>query len=74
VLKENGIRCWGSVTLMHPGRNLVAKDEAQRANSVQYVKDCITMVKELEGYEMTIVPATVGNITPDGTPEETRGG
>ena len=33
-------------------RNLVAKDEAQRASSVQYVKDCITMVKELEGYEM----------------------
>jgi sugar phosphate isomerase/epimerase len=37
---------------------------------VQYVKDCITMVKELDGYEMTIVPATVGKIVPDGTPEE----
>ncbi len=69
-LKENGIRCWGSVTLMLEDRNLVAKDEAQRAKSVQYTKDCITMVKELEGYEMTIVPATVGKITPDGTPEE----
>jgi len=70
VLKENGIRCWGSVTLMLEDRNLVAKDEAQRAKSVQYTKDCITMVKELEGYEMTIVPATVGKINPDGTPEE----
>lgn len=69
-LKENGIRCWGSVTLMLEDRNLVAKDEAQRAKSVQYTKDCITMVKELEGYEMTIVPATVGKITPDGTPDE----
>jgi sugar phosphate isomerase/epimerase len=69
-LNENGIRCWGSVTLMLEDRNLVAKDEAQRAKSVQYVKDCITMVKELEGYEMTIVPATVGKINPDGTPEE----
>ena len=69
-LKENGIRCWGSVTLMLEERNLVAKDEAQRAKSVQYTKDCITMVKELEGYEMTIVPATVGKISPDGTPEE----
>jgi sugar phosphate isomerase/epimerase len=28
------------------------------------------MVKELDGYEMTIVPATVGKIEPDGTPEE----
>jgi sugar phosphate isomerase/epimerase len=70
VLKDNGIRCWGAVTLMLGERNLVAKDEAQRAKSVQYVKDCITMVKELDGYEITIVPATVGKIVPDGTPEE----
>jgi sugar phosphate isomerase/epimerase len=70
VLKENNIRCWGSVTLMLEDRNLVAKDEAQRAKSVQYTKDCITMVKELEGYEMTIVPATVGKINPDGNPDE----
>ncbi len=70
ILKDNGIRCWGSVTLMLGDRNLVAKDQAQREKSVQYVKDCITMVKELEGEIMTIVPATVGKIVPDGTPEE----
>ena len=70
ILKENGIRCWGAVTLMLGDRNIVAKDEAQRAMSVQYVKDCVTMVKELDGYEVTIVPNTVGKITPDGTPEE----
>jgi len=70
LLKENGIRCWGSVTLMNPGRNLLAKDEAERASSVQYVKDCITMVKELDGYEMTIVPCTVGKIEPEATPVE----
>ena len=29
-------------------RDLLAKDEAQRAESVKYVKDTITMVKELE--------------------------
>ena len=70
TLKDNDIRCWGSVTLMLGDRNLVAKNEAQRAKSVQYTKDCITMVKELEGYEMTIVPATVGKISPDGPPDE----
>jgi sugar phosphate isomerase/epimerase len=70
LLKENKIRCWGSVTLMLGDRNLVAKDEAQRAKSVQYVKDCVTLVKELDGYEVTIVPATVGKIVPDGNPEE----
>ena len=32
LLKENGLRCWGSVTLMFAGRNLLAKDEAERAN------------------------------------------
>lgn len=70
VLQDNGIRCWGAVTLMLGERNLVARDEAQRANSVQYVKDCVTMVKELDGYEVTIVPGTVGKIVPDGTPED----
>jgi sugar phosphate isomerase/epimerase len=70
VLKEHGIRCWGAVTLMLGERNLVAKDEEQRAKSVQYVNDCVTMVKELDGYEMTIVPATVGKIEPDGNPDE----
>ena len=70
LLDENGIRCWGSVTLMLGDRNLVAKDEEQRAKSVQYVKDCVDMVKELDGYEMTIVPGTVGKIVPDGTPVE----
>ncbi len=70
VLKDHGIRCWGSVTLMLGERNLVARDQGQREKSVQYVKDCITMVKELDGYEITIVPATVGKIVADGTPEE----
>jgi sugar phosphate isomerase/epimerase len=69
LLQENGLRCWGAVTLMLGDRNLPAKDEAQRARSVQYVKDCITMVKELGGQEITIVPGTVGKITPDSTPE-----
>ena len=30
----------------------------------------VTMVKELEGTEITIVPATVGKVVPDGTPEQ----
>ena len=70
LLDEHGISCWGAVTLMLEERNLAAKDEAQRAMSVKYVKDTVTMVKELDGYEVTIVPATVGKIIPDGTPEE----
>lgn len=70
LLKEHGLRCWGSVTLMFPGLNLPSKDEAIRAKTVKYVKDCITMVKELDGVEITIVPGTVGKVNADSTPEK----
>lgn len=70
LLHNHKLKCWGSVTLMMGERNLVAKSEAQRAASVQYVKDIITMVKELDGYMVSVVPGTVGKIVPDGRPEE----
>jgi D-psicose/D-tagatose/L-ribulose 3-epimerase len=70
LLKEHGLKCWGSVTLMLAERDLLAKDEKQRAESVKYVKDTITMVKELEGQEITIVPSTVGKVKPQGAPDE----
>jgi len=69
-LKEHGIRCWGAVTLTLGERNLAAKDEGQRARSVDYVKSVLTMVSELEGEIITLVPATVGKVKPDATPEE----
>lgn len=69
LLDDYGLRCWGAVTLMLGDRNLPSANEAQRAMSVQYVKDCITMVKELDGHEITIVPGTVGKVNPDSTPE-----
>ncbi|WEX87800.1 sugar phosphate isomerase/epimerase [Sinorhizobium garamanticum] len=70
TLKEHCIRCWGAVTLTLGERNLAAKDEGQRAKSVDYVKSVITMVSELEGEIVTLVPATVGKIVPDATEEE----
>lgn len=69
LLRDNGLKCWGSVTLMLAERDLLAKDEQQRQQSIQYVKDCITMVKELEGFEITIVPSTVGKIQPQAEPD-----
>lgn len=70
LLKKHGIRCWGAVTLTLGERNLAAKDPRQRAATVDYMKSVVDMVKELEGHEITIVPATVGKVVPDGTPEE----
>lgn len=70
LMKEHGLTCWGSVTLMLGERNLLARNEAQRAASVQYVKDVVKMVKELDGHMVSVVPGTVGKMVPDGRPEE----
>ena len=70
LLDEHDIKCWGAVTLMLEDRNLVAGKEADRAASVQYVKDCVTMTKELDGQVVDVVPGTVGKIEPDASPEE----
>jgi D-psicose/D-tagatose/L-ribulose 3-epimerase len=69
LLQAYGIRCWGGVTLMLGGRDLISRDPARREATVQYAKACATMVKELDGYELTVVPAAVGKIKPEGSPE-----
>lgn len=70
LLKDHSLRCWGAVTLMFPGLCFPAKEQATREKTVKYVNDCITMVKELDGEEITIVPGTVGKVNPDATPEQ----
>jgi D-psicose/D-tagatose/L-ribulose 3-epimerase len=70
LLDDAGLECWGAVTLMMGGRDLLHEDPYMRLASVQYVKDCLTMVSELEGKIVTIVPSTVGKITPMASPDE----
>ncbi|MGH3056417.1 MAG: sugar phosphate isomerase/epimerase family protein [Gaiellaceae bacterium] len=70
LLREHGIRCWGSVTLTLGERNLAAKDAGQRARTVDYINSVVRFVHELDGHEITVVPATVGKVAPDATPEE----
>lgn len=70
LLDQHGIRCWGAVTLQLGERNLAARDPAQRARSVEYVKSVVRMVGDLGGVMATVVPATVGKVVPDGKPEE----
>jgi sugar phosphate isomerase/epimerase len=70
LLKENHLRCWGSVSLMFAGRDLIHAEARVRENSVKYIKDCITMVKELGGHEMTVVPSQVGKVAAMDTPEQ----
>lgn len=70
ILKENKVRCWGSVTLMFPGLDLIAADPAIREKTIRYCKHCVTMVRELDGCELTVVPSTVGKVMPQASPEE----
>ncbi|WP_166997831.1 sugar phosphate isomerase/epimerase family protein [Paramicrobacterium fandaimingii] len=69
LLDHYNLDCWGAVTLMVDKRNMQSSDEAMRASSVQYVKDCIQLVHDLDGQILTLVPGTVGKVVPDSTPE-----
>ena len=55
---------------MTGGRDLVHEDHYVRLASVQYVKDCLTLVASLGGKILTIVPSTVGKVVPMASPEE----
>lgn len=70
VLESAGIACFGAVSVMTPERSLLAADPDRRAASVRYIKDCITMVMELGGHEMSVVPGSVGQLVPEAAPEE----
>ena len=70
LLDENGLECWGSVTLMTGGRDLVHEDHYVRRASVEYVKDTLTLVSELGGRILTVVPSTVGKVVPMASPED----
>lgn len=70
LLSDHGLRCWGTVTRMLGDRSLVTSDDARRAATVQYTKDCIDLVAALGGQEMTIVPAALGKLVPDADPDQ----
>ena len=70
LLEESDLECWGAVTLMIGGRDLLHEDPYVRIGSVQYVKDCLSFVAALGGQIVTLVPSTVGKIVPMGSPED----
>jgi sugar phosphate isomerase/epimerase len=63
LLSDNGLKCWGAISLMFTGLDLIQADEAGRAKTIRYLKDSVTMVKELEGEVMSIVPSEVGKVS-----------
>lgn len=73
LLDAHGLECWGAVTLMTAGRDLLDPDPYVRLGSVAYIKDCLTFVSRLRGRILTIVPSTVGKIVPLASPTEEWG-
>lgn len=70
MLRAAGMRCFGGVTLMMEGRSLITRDEGRRRSSIQYVKDCVSLVGDLGGEELSVVPGTVGQVVAEGRPED----
>lgn len=70
LLDQYQLECWGSVTLMTEGRDLIFDDKYVRIGTVAYMKDCVRMIQELGGKMFCIVPSTVGKIKPMAKPEQ----
>jgi len=70
LFEKHGVGCWGSVTLMTGGRDLLHEDPYVRRGSIEYVKDTMSQIAEWGGKILTVVPSTVGKVTPMASPEE----
>lgn len=62
LLDDNGLKCFGSVSIMVKGRDLIHADPYYREMTVTYLKECLDMVAALGGDIFTLVPSEVGKI------------
>ena len=69
LLESRGIECWGGVTRMTGGRDLVHADREVRRAGVAYVKEALRFVSELDGDILTVTPSAVGKLEPVASPE-----
>ncbi len=70
LLDKYELECWGGVTIMTEGRDLVHEDKYVRLGTIAYMKDCIKMIRELNGKIFCVVPSTVGKVKPMATPAQ----
>ncbi len=64
LLELHGLECWGGVTRMMGGRDLVHANGEVRRSGVAYVKDALRFVSELDGDILTVTPSAVGKLEP----------
>jgi sugar phosphate isomerase/epimerase len=62
LLDKNGLKCFGSVSIMVKGRDLIHADPYYREMTIAYLKECLDMVAALGGSIFTLVPSEVGKI------------
>lgn len=62
LLDDRGLRCFGSVSIMLAGRDLIHSDPYYREMTVAYLKECLDMVAALGGNMFTLVPSEVGKV------------
>ena len=75
MLKDNGIECVGSISLMFAGRDLIHADPAVRESSVDYLQelhhdDQGAPRRRRRPGTMSIVPSEVGKVKEMASPEE----
>ncbi|MGE0132178.1 MAG: sugar phosphate isomerase/epimerase family protein [Blastocatellales bacterium] len=70
LMDKYEIECWGGVTMMFEGRDLIHPDKQIRDGTIKYMKDCVGMIKALGGAMFCIVPSTVGKVRPLASPAE----
>jgi sugar phosphate isomerase/epimerase len=70
LLAKHNLKCWGSVTLMVHGRDLIHEDKYVRLGSIQYAKDCLSFAAALGGKIVSLIPSTVGKTAPMGSVED----
>ena len=62
LLDSNNLKCFGSVSIMVKGRDLIHADPYYREMTIAYLKECLDMVAALGGNIFTLVPSEVGKI------------
>lgn len=70
LMDKLNLECWGGVTIMTEGRDLVHESKSVRRDTIAYMKDCIRMIRELQGTIFCVVPSTVGKVKPMATPKQ----
>ena len=70
LLEKYQLACWGSHSIMMPGRDLVSEEASVRADTVKYMQACVRMVHELGGSIFVIFPSECNRLARVASPDQ----